>query len=71
MGLVDMFSPEEKVTLNVNELISYFRHEARIYAENTVMINGLRAGLPASHVLVMVGKLGTDCDELKTENKED
>ena len=66
MGLVDAFSPEARVELTVNELIGYFRNEARIYADNTVMKNGLRANLPASHIRVMIGDLPVD-----TENKED
>lgn len=71
MGLVDMFSPEEKVTLSANELVNYFRNEARTYVENQVMINGLRAKLPASHILVMIGALGTDCEIDKKEIEED
>lgn len=71
MGLVDVFSPEEKLNLSVNELIGYFRDEARTRAENQVMINGLRAKLPASHILVMIGALGTDCETIKREIEED
>lgn len=70
MGLVDLFTPGEKITLEVNELINYFRVEARVNAENKVMINGLRAGIPADHILVMIGKLGTDYDALKKESEE-
>lgn len=66
MGLVDAFTPEDRVELKVNELIDYFRTEARVYAENTVIKNGLRANLPASHIRVMIGDLTVD-----TENKED
>lgn len=71
MGLVDVFSPEERVELKVNELINYFRNEAHTNAENKVMINGLRAGLPGDHILVMIGKKGTDCEVLKREIVED
>lgn len=70
MGLVDLFSPEEKITLSINELIGYFRQEARVYAENKVIINGLRAGIPSDQILVMIGKLGTDYDSLKKESEE-
>lgn len=70
MGLIDAFSCDDRIDLKVNDLVSYFRNEARVYAENTVMINGLRAGLPAEHILIMTGKLGTDCLN-KTDIKED
>lgn len=63
MGLCDTFGREDRIEIKVNELVSYFRNEASIYAENTVLINGLRAGLPADHMLIMIGKLGTDCLE--------
>lgn len=61
MSLADVFGPSEKVTIPANELVEYFRAEARTYAENTAMINGLRANLPADHILIMIGKTGTDC----------
>lgn len=61
MSLADVFGPSEKVTIPANELVAYFRAEARTYAENTAMINGLRANLPADHILIMIGKKGTDC----------
>ena len=69
MGLSDAFGREDRIELKVNELVSYFRNEASIYAENTVLINGLRAGLPADHILIMAGKLGTDCLGVR-ESKE-
>jgi hypothetical protein len=61
MGIVDAFSKDDRVELRVNELIGYFRGEAQTYAENKVMINGLRAGLSPDDILVMIGKKGTDC----------
>ena len=63
MGLMDAFTPDERVSLKVDELINYFRTEARTYADNTVMINGLRANLPASHIRVMIGDLDTKIKE--------
>ena len=60
MGIVDVFKPEDRVELTVNDLVNYFRKEAKTNAENEVLINGLKAGLPASHILVMIGKLDTD-----------
>lgn len=56
MGLVDVFSKDERVSLKVDEVINYFRSEARTNAENEVLINGIRAHLPYSHILTMIGK---------------
>lgn len=56
MGIVDVFSKDDRVELKVNELIEYFRDEGRTNAKNEIMINGLKAGMPASHILVMIGE---------------
>lgn len=63
MGLVDVFSSEDRANLKVNELLNYFKEVGRVNAENKVMVNGLRAGLPAEHILIMAGYLGTDYTE--------
>ena len=60
MGLVDAFNKDDRVELRVNELIAYFRAEASTYAENKVLLNGLKADLPASHILAMVGKFDNE-----------
>lgn len=56
MGLTDVFGKDDRIELKVNELIDYFRDEADVMAENKVLLNGLKAGLPTSHILVMIGK---------------
>ena len=56
MGLVDVFGSEDRVSLKVNDLINYFRGEAQVYAKNEVLLNGIRSGLPHSHILVMLGE---------------
>lgn len=66
MGLVDVFGAEDRITLKTNDLVNYFRSEARTNVENEVMIRGLRAKLPYSHILVMIGELGTDCTDVKS-----
>lgn len=55
-GFIEAFKPDDRVEVTVNSLISYFRTEAKTHAENKVLINGLQAGLPADHILTMVGK---------------
>ena len=56
MGICDVFYKDDRIELKVNEVIDYFRGEAETFAENKVLINGLKAGLPASHILTMIGK---------------
>lgn len=60
MGVMDAFNAEDRVQLKVGELIAYFRAEARTNAKNELLVNGLRAGLPDKHILIMGGYLGTD-----------
>ena len=54
MGLVDMFTPDGTVELKISDLQNLFRQEALNRAENRCMINGLRAGVPAEHILAML-----------------
>lgn len=59
----DLFTPDGKVELKITDLKELFRLEALNYAENKCMLNGLKAGLPAEHILTMIGE--------NEENKED
>ena len=56
MSIVDVFSKDERISVKVDELIDYFRAEARTNAENEVLLNGIRADLPNAHILTMIGK---------------
>lgn len=56
MGITDAFAREDRAELKVSELVSYFRHEGRTNAKNEIMINGLKADIPASHILTMIGE---------------
>lgn len=56
MGIVDAFQKDDRAEIRVNDLIGYFRHEARTNARNEVLLNGIRAQLPYSHILVMIGE---------------
>ena len=64
MGLVDTFGKDDRLELKVNEVIEYFRNEARVIAENEVLINGLKADLPTSHILIMIGKTDVESKEV-------
>ena len=48
MGLADAFISDGTVELKVTDLKDLFRTEALSWAENRCLINGLRAGVPAS-----------------------
>lgn len=56
MGLGDAFLPDAKVEIKVVELKELFRSEAADEVENRCLINGLKAGLPAEHILTMIGE---------------
>lgn len=63
MGFVDAFMPDGTVELKISDLQSLFRSDALNYADNKCMVNGLKAGLPHRHILIMIG-------EDEKENKE-
>lgn len=56
MGLADAFNAEDRVPLKVSTLSDILRAEATSHAANKFMINGLKAGLPAEHILIMIGE---------------
>lgn len=55
-SITDLFTPDGKVELKITDLKELFRLEAINHAENMCMINGLRAGIPADHILTMIGE---------------
>lgn len=60
MALTDMFIPEGTVEIKVVDLRDLFRSEALNWAENRCLINGLRAGVPAQHILAMLDEKEED-----------
>lgn len=55
-SITNLFIPDGKVELKITDLKELFRLEAMNYAENKCMINGLKAGLPNEHILIMIGE---------------
>ena len=55
-NITDMFIPDGKVEIKISDLKELFRNDALSWAENKCMINGLKAGLPANHILTMIGE---------------
>lgn len=55
-SITDMFVPDGKVEIKISDLKELFRNDALSWAENKCMLNGLKAGLPADHILIMVGE---------------
>lgn len=66
-SIVDIFTPDEKVTMKVSEFQSLLRSDALNWADNKCLINGLKAGLPAEHILTMIG----ENEEVKDESESD
>lgn len=64
-----MFVPDGKIEMKVADVKDLFRQEALNWAENKCMINGLKAGLPAEHILAMIGENDENKDEDKREDK--
>ena len=67
MGITDVFGRDDRVELKVNELISYFRHEARTNARNEVLVNGLKAEIPSGYILTMIGEVEEGRKEVSEE----
>jgi hypothetical protein len=55
-SIVDMFTPDGKVELKITDLKDLIRSDALSWAENKVMINGLKAGINAKDILTMIGE---------------
>lgn len=64
-SIVDTFSSDGKVELKISDLKQLFRSDSLNWAQNACMINGLKANLPAEHILIMVG----ENEEVKDESK--
>lgn len=62
-SITDLFMPDGRVELKIIDLKELFRLEALNYAENKCMINGLKAGLPAEHILIMIGENNKEEDK--------
>lgn len=62
MALTDMFVPDGKVEIKIADLKEMLRQEALSQAETKCMLNGLKAGLPARHILIMIGENEEDSD---------
>lgn len=56
MGLADVIGQEPRVEMTVSELKEVLRSDALSWAQNTCLINGVKAGLPAQHILTMIGE---------------
>lgn len=55
-SIVDAFTSDGNVTIKIADLKQLFRDNALNYAQNTCMINGLKAGLKHEDILIMIGK---------------
>ena len=64
-NVADLFVPNGKVELKISDLQDLFRSDALSWAQNTCMINGLKANLPAEHILIMIGETEEDKNESK------
>lgn len=56
MGIMDVFNADDRVELRVNDLIYYFRQEAKMGVERNLIINGLKNHIPAEYILKMIGE---------------
>jgi len=56
MGLIDAIGSEATVAVKVSELSQILRTEAISHSVNVCMLNGLKGGLPAEHILIMIGE---------------
>lgn len=66
-SLVDVFTSDGTVTIKIRDLKDLFRSDALNWAQNMCMVNGLKAGLPAKHILMMIGENEEENDESKSD----
>lgn len=64
MAFADAFVPEGTVQIRIVDLKDLFKTEALNWAENRCLKNGLRAGVPAEHILAMLD------EDFKEEDEE-
>lgn len=60
MGIIDAFSPEDRVTITVSELIDMCNYRADLAAENKLMRRGLENKIDPDTMLILIGKGDTD-----------
>ena len=65
MGLVDAFTPDERVSITVNELIDMCNYRADLKAENDLMLRGLKHKIDPDTMLTLMGKteIVKECEE--------
>lgn len=61
MGLQDAFGREDRVEFKVSDLKTIFENEALASVKNTFLLNGIKAHLPYSHILIMAGEEDIAC----------
>jgi len=67
-SIVDVFTSDGVVQLKVNDLKNLFRSDALNWAQNMCMVNGLKAGVPAEHILAMIGENEEEkCNESESD----
>lgn len=69
-SIVDVFTSDGKVEIKIKDLKDLFRSDALNWAQNQCMVNGLKAGLPAEHILTMIGENEEEPDDV-TGDQED
>lgn len=65
MGLADAFTPEERVTITVSQLIDMCNYRADLKAKNKIMLRGLQNKIDPETMLILLGKseIETRCEE--------
>lgn len=56
MGLLDSLGTSPTTTVKVDELYEVLKMSSLNWAQNTCLINGVKAHLPYSHILMMIGE---------------
>lgn len=65
MGLVDAFTPDDRMTITVNQLIDMCNYRANLAAENKIMLCGLRNKIDPDTMLILLEKseIVKECNE--------
>lgn len=65
MGLADAFTPEERVTITVSQLIDMCNYRADLKAKNKIMLRGWENKIDPETMLILLGKskIEKECEE--------
>ena len=60
MGISDVFGKEDRAEITISQLITFCENNARLKAENNIMLTGYKKGIKHETVLILLDKESED-----------